>query len=77
MLKLKEIAKAWISSFNPTPEQQEIAEYRISVCDGCLHKTYQKHLNTFVCGLCVCPLSAKIFSPKPGEEACPESRWKK
>jgi len=29
MLKIVEIAKAWIAAANPTPEQQIIAEYRI------------------------------------------------
>ena len=65
MLKIVEIAKAWIAAANPTPEQQAIAEHRISVCDSCPHKTYQKHLDMFTCGLCGCPLNKKIFSPLP------------
>lgn len=75
MLKIVEIAKAWIAAANPTPEQQTIAEYRISICDQCPHKTHVVALNTFVCGKCGCPLSKKIFSPKPGLEACPDQRW--
>jgi hypothetical protein len=77
MLKLVEIAKAWIAAADPTPEQELIAGYRISVCDGCPNKKYYKHINTHVCGLCGCPLDKKIFSPLPGEEACPDKRWKK
>lgn len=77
MLKLVEIAKAWIAAANPTPEQKEIANYRISVCDGCPHKSYQKHLDIYTCGLCGCPLNKKIFSPLPGKQACPDQRWKK
>jgi len=77
MLKLVEIAKAWIAAANPTPEQEIIAGYRISICDGCPNKKYYKHIDTHVCGLCGCPLSKKIFSPLPGEEACPDKRWKK
>lgn len=77
MLKITEIAKAWIASFNPTPEQKATAEYRIKVCDECPHKTYTKHLNVYTCGLCGCPLQKKIFSPKPGLEACPDKRWEK
>ena len=77
MLKLVEIAKAWIAAANPTPEQKEIADYRISVCDGCPNKKYYKHIDTYVCGLCGCPLDKKIFSPLPCEEACPDKRWKK
>ena len=75
MLKIVEIAKAWIAAANPTPEQQAIAEYRISVCEQCPHKTYVVALNTFVCGKCGCPLSKKIFSPLPGPQACPDKRW--
>jgi ribosomal protein L37E len=77
MLKLVEIAKAWIAAADPTPEQEEIAKYRISVCDKCPNKSYFKHINIHVCGLCGCPLDKKIFSPLPGEQACPDKRWKK
>ena len=77
MLKIVEIAKAWIAAANPTPEQKVIAEHRISVCDVCPHKQYHKHIDMHTCGLCGCPLSRKIFSPLPGEEACPDKRWKK
>jgi len=75
MLKLVEIAKAWIAAANPTPEQEQIAKYRASVCDGCPHKNYNKTVDTYTCGLCGCPLSKKIFSPLPGNEACPDKRW--
>jgi len=77
MLKLVEIAKAWIAAANPTPEQQQIAEQRITTCNTCPHKQQQKHLNIYTCGLCGCPLDKKIFSPLPGEQACPDKRWKK
>ena len=77
MLKLIEIAKAWISAANPTSEQQVIADYRISVCEECPQKSYIKHVDTFICGACGCPLAKKVYSPLPGEEACPEKRWKK
>ena len=77
MLKLVEIAKAWIAAANPTSEQQQIADYRISVCDVCPHKGYIKAADTHICGKCGCPLSKKIFSPLPGEQACPDQRWEK
>ena len=77
MLKLVEIAKAWIAAANPTPEQQQIADIRISICDSCPNKKEISHLNTYVCGMCGCPLSKKIFSPLPGEQACPDKRWTK
>ena len=71
MNKISEIFQAWVSAANPTPEQQIIAEYRASVCDSCEHKTHVAAINSFVCGKCKCPLSKKVFSPKPGPKACP------
>ncbi len=72
-----EIATAWIRSSNPTDEQQEIANHRRDICNSCDEKTYLKHIDLFVCGKCGCPLNKKIFSPKPGPEACPLSKWEK
>ena len=77
MLKIVEIAKAWIAAADPTPEQKEIAEYRIKVCEGCEYRGYEKLANSHYCKDCGCPLSRKIFSPLPGEEACPRSYWQK
>jgi hypothetical protein len=77
MLKVVEIAKAWISSENPTPQQKEIAEYRASVCSECPFSKYSPTINLYYCGECNCPLSRKIFSPLPGSEACPKQFWKK
>jgi len=77
MLKIVEIAKAWIAAANPTAEQQQIANHRISVCEVCPHRSYIKAADTHTCGLCGCPLDKKIFSPKPGKEACPDQRWEK
>lgn len=77
MNKLVEIAKAWIAAANPTPEQQEIAQYRASVCDACPEKSHNSTIDLYFCGECGCPLSRKIFSPKPGPEACPLSKWEK
>ena len=77
MLKIVEIAKAWIAAANPTPKQQAIAEYRISVCNKCPHRQYEKRFDTHTCGLCGCPLSKKIFSPVEGKQSCPDARWEK
>jgi len=77
MLKIVEIAKAWIAAANPTPTQQLIAEHRASVCDACPKKAYNETINLYYCSECGCPLSRKIFSPKPGPEACPLSKWEK
>jgi hypothetical protein len=77
MLKLVEIAKAWIAAANPTPEQQQIANSRIAICNTCPNKKPLEQFDTYVCGLCGCPLDKKIFSPLPGEQACPDKRWTK
>jgi hypothetical protein len=77
MNKISEIFKSWVAEANPTPEQQALAEYRASVCDSCFKKEYVKAFNIFICGDCGCPLSKKVFSPKPGPEACPLAKWEK
>lgn len=77
MLKIVEIAKAWIAAANPTEEQQQIAEYRASVCDACPEKAYTKEIDLYYCGNCGCPLSKKVFSPLPGHQACPLAKWEK
>jgi hypothetical protein len=77
MLKIVEIAKAWIAAANPTPEQQQIAEYRASICDTCSKKSHDSRLDLYYCGECGCPLSKKIFSPVAGKTACPLAKWEK
>jgi hypothetical protein len=31
--------------------------------------------DTYICWVCKCPLSKKIFSSRPGPEACPKQQW--
>lgn len=75
MLKLVEIAKAWIISTNPSDEQKEIAEKRIAICNECEFSRYNKVLDFHYCGECGCTLKKKIFSPSPGKIACPKAKW--
>ncbi len=77
MLKIVEIAKAWIAAANPTSEQQIIAEYRASVCDACPKKAHDSIINLYYCSECGCPLNKKIFSPVEGPKACPLAKWEK
>jgi len=77
MLKLAEIAKAWISAANPTPGQKIIAEHRASVCDTCPSKAFNKIMDFYFCSECGCPLNKKIFSPVEGPKACPLAKWEK
>lgn len=74
---LKEIAVAWWRSFQGTPEQTAIAQERLETCDGCPAKKYQELIRTFVCSDCGCPLNKKVFSPLPGDEACPRKKWQR
>jgi hypothetical protein len=75
MTKISEIFKSWVAAANPTPDQQAIAQYRANVCDSCDKKTHVAAIASFICGACGCPLSKKVFSPKPGKEACPLAKW--
>jgi hypothetical protein len=45
-----EIMQAWKIRYNPTDEQQEIAERRAVVCDTCEFKDLKKLTRNFVCG---------------------------
>lgn len=76
-IKLLEIAEAWIIAENPNPAQKAIADSRIHICDECEYKEFISMFDTYVCGVCKCPLSKKIFSTKPGPEACPKQKWLK
>ena len=75
MLKIVEIAKAWIAAANPTLEQKVLAEERAAICEECPHKNYIESMNIWTCGKCGCPLSKKVFS-SAGPNACPDQRWK-
>jgi hypothetical protein len=75
MIKLLEIVDAWIEAENPTSERKIIAEHRIEICNNCSEKKYLDMFDSYVCGICNCPLSKKIFSYKPGNEACPKQKW--
>lgn len=77
MNKISEIFNSWITAASPDENQRKVAEYRISVCDGCSSKAHNDTLNFFYCSECGCPLSKKVFSPKPGPEACPLAKWEK
>lgn len=74
---IKEIIVAWHHAANPTPEQKEIAEYRASICETCEFKEFKTLIRSYVCGACGCPISKKVYSPNPGPDACPKSKWNK
>lgn len=72
----QEIITAYVTKFNPTKEQQELADARIRICNECPNKKHEGKgkLGFWRCGVCGCALSGKIFTRR--EDACPEHRWK-
>ena len=79
--KIEEIIQAHIIQLNPTEEQKEIAEHRLSICMGNEEKKIPKcefWVSNDIyshCAKCGCG-TAKAFSqaiPPP----CPEQKWEK
>jgi hypothetical protein len=68
---LKEIALAYANKINPTPEQFNRAEKRLSVCMAC---EYRKKAWLEYCDLCSCAIQGKIYVPVDAR-GCPDSRW--
>jgi hypothetical protein len=71
----KEIFDAWVTSFNPTMEQKELAQKRLDICKSCEFKkeTISGIKWSTVCGACGCPLSKKVFSSL--FNPCPKQKW--
>jgi len=70
MIDLLEIINAWKKAANPTEEDLRIANDRLNRCAQC--PNLKKLADVKFCGLCLCPISKKIFS---GKNSCPESKW--
>ena len=64
--KLKQIVAGWWYVLFPDKEIELLASERAAVCSPCPHNTGTK------CGLCGCPLTAKMRSP---DSTCPDGRW--
>jgi hypothetical protein len=72
--KFKDIGQAWITAANPSQEEKEKAEDRLSKCNDCEFKRQNTTLIDFYyCELCNCPLDKKIFAQD--KESCPEKKW--
>lgn len=65
MINFLDIINSWIDSYNPTPEQLELANERKEICNSCENLLYLKDFDTHVCKLCTCPIKKKIFSSNP------------
>ena len=77
MNKLLEIADAWITALNPSKEVADRAKERTAICESCPSMRFQETLKYHYCGECSCPISKKVFSAVPPEEACPLKKWKR
>ena len=76
MNKISEIINAWAISFNPTPEQRELAEKRYEICLGC--EPYGKSrpvLGDEYCKECLCPIQKKVYTQKTNQ-TCPVGKWR-
>ena len=75
MNKVTEIIKAWGNKVFPTPEMEEKAKIRYSICSECTNRG-KNAVGIEVCKLCGCPLEGKVFTPKtPAQDNCPDKRW--
>lgn len=84
MSRLTDIATGWYNYIKGSPHTRSLMVRRMAVCDGCEYKEqinaagqvvmdlFNDKNNTFVCGLCKCPLGAKSSVTKP---TCPLGRW--
>ena len=76
MNKISEIINAWAISFNPTPEQRELAEKRYEICLGCEHYGKSRPvLGDEYCKECLCPIQKKVYNQKVND-TCPMGKWK-
>lgn len=87
MSRLLEIASGWYNMIRATPELQEMAKERLTICDSCpareeltgatadvisIATRTQTGAVLYRCGKCGCPLSAKTLSPA---SHCPLGKW--
>jgi len=73
-MNLKQIVDAWMTSFNPTSEQDNLAKKRVEICEMCpsLKKVFNKKWSAY-CGECGCPISKKIYATE--NNPCPLLKW--
>jgi hypothetical protein len=74
MNKIKEIMTAYAAALNPSEEQKEIAESRLTECIRCESWKHDGLIER--CGICNCPTKGKIFTPV-GPSGCPLGKWTK
>jgi len=82
MSKISNILSGWKNFIDKSEVSEDIAIQRAKHCVSCselkegkllnLIKDDLKEIEGFYCGLCYCPLSAKLRSEK---ENCPINKW--
>jgi hypothetical protein len=76
MNKISEIIGAWITSFNPTSEQRELAEKRYEICLGCEYYGKSRPVTgDEYCKKCLCPIQKKVYTQKIND-TCPMGKWR-
>jgi len=70
---IMEIMHSWKIAAKPTQEQQKIAETRVIICNECEFKVFKEITRNFICSVCKCPISKKVYSPTP--KSCPKNKW--
>lgn len=75
MFNFKQIINAWVTSFNPSERQKELAEKRGRICDDCPSKKniFSNKEWSAICNECGCPIGKKIFTDE--FNPCPLRKW--
>jgi hypothetical protein len=75
MIDFKEVINSWIIKFNPTDNEKQLSEERLTICQNCVYysEVLKKREWSAVCTECNCPLAAKIFTPKTN--SCRVGYW--
>lgn len=77
MINIKDILKSWATGINPSKEERNRANERLSVCLSCdFKKELVKNKEwTLYCNVCGCPIQGKVYSSVINP--CPKSKWNK
>lgn len=69
-----DIIRAWWIASNPTPQQSEMAQKRLKICNEC-DSMVDSVVFTKKCNECGCPIGKKIFTDVMG--SCDLKKWNK
>lgn len=69
-----DIIRAWWIAEHPTPQQSQLAQNRLKICNGC-DSMVESVVFKFKCKECGCPIGKKIFTDKMG--TCDLHKWDK